>query len=702
MDDISLNERKNGGDEENQDDNQHDQLPTVEQYKTQIALNAKGSSDHWMWGAIYGIIALVIAVFLIVIGVVIGRDTSPSDEAGSNPTARPAPAPKPVPAPTQTFPQEPSQPAEQINRDIVLGEFVAEQKWSDFFQVSSPGTPQYKAIKWMAHADPKNLEVSAGVEFKERYAAAVLFFAFEGVGWPHNANDFWLSEKPVCEWSSVFLENVNFEIEQTKVGIDCFDTNTVQTIFLPGLRMEGFLPPEISLFSNLVNLDLSHNKITYVSKELTKLQRLNWLNLEDNKLLGTFPSWIGDLTSLSVLNLKRNNLSGTIPTTFQNMHELHTLNLEYNSLSGDIQQLKGLNQIQAMLLGGNNITGPFYEDVFVTWENIQALDMSENQLTGALPEKLFALSSLAVLDLSGNKFQGNLPDLVAVESDVRFLALQDNSLSGGLENLRHMEQLEHLDLSHNEFVGTMPSEFGGLVNLRYLFLAFNKFQYGEIPTEFGLLINLEDLSLQDTNRLKRIPTELGKLEKLVLLDLNQNTLTGDIPGELGNLIELNFLLLKDNKLSGSIPESFANLKRLDSAVIDNNFLSGSAAPFCDPRLPLLTEVISDCADLTCTCCQCCAKDDPDCNAVVWFSGLDPVYSPAYRFERQFYAFHENFVEYPVSDEHFIWDDTSEPDTNPESDPPATDEAETDPAEDELKDAIDEELGEILGDGDGNN
>jgi Leucine-rich repeat (LRR) protein len=42
------------------------------------------------------------------------------------------------------------------------------------------------------------------------------------------------------------------------------------------------------------------------------LSNLTWLNLDDNKLEGPGPFWIGELTNLGELDLSSNNLNGVI------------------------------------------------------------------------------------------------------------------------------------------------------------------------------------------------------------------------------------------------------------------------------------------------------------------------------------------------------------------------------------------------------
>ena len=90
------------------------------------------------------------------------------------------------------------------------------------------------------------------------------------------------------------------------------------------------------------------------------------------------------------------------------------------------------------------------------------LDLSHNELTGALPAEIRFLSKLKVLDLSNNAFTG-------VPAEVGQLS-----------------QLEVLNLSHNQLTG-LPHELGNLKNLKSLDLR------GNSPSAFDLEIIRESL-----------------------------------------------------------------------------------------------------------------------------------------------------------------------------------------------------------------
>lgn len=96
------------------------------------------------------------------------------------------------------------------------------------------------------------------------------------------------------------------------------------------------------------------------------------------------------------------------------------------------------------------------------------LDLSDGGLSD-VPMDIFARTELVELDLSGNRFTGALP-----------------------AEVRHLKNLERLDLSHNSFTG-VPAEVGQLSKLRYLDLSYNKLT--GLPYELGNLKELEVLDL---------------------------------------------------------------------------------------------------------------------------------------------------------------------------------------------------------------
>ncbi|KAK4418916.1 Receptor-like protein 6 [Sesamum alatum] len=99
-----------------------------------------------------------------------------------------------------------------------------------------------------------------------------------------------------------------------------------------------------------------------------------------------------------------------------------------------------------------------------------------------------------------------------------------------LSSIKNLTQLVYLDLSINQFVGSVPS--------------------------FAFLKNLAVINLRLNRLTGRIPDTLWEgLEKLVFLDLSENSLQGELPASLFALPSLEVLHLNNNSFSGVIRDS---------------------------------------------------------------------------------------------------------------------------------------------------
>nr|CAB3494464.1 unnamed protein product [Digitaria exilis] len=142
------------------------------------------------------------------------------------------------------------------------------------------------------------------------------------------------------------------------------------------------------------------------------------------------------------------------------------------------------------------------------------------------------LMSLQILDLSNNQLSGDLPEL--------FMDLSNNSFSGEIPQApaSHNCSLESLHLAGNRFTGRFPSVVGGCKQLATLDIGNNGF-HGDIPRWIGSEVQgLKILSLKSNKFTGGIPSELSQLPQLQLLDLSHNSLNGSIPREIGNLISM--------------------------------------------------------------------------------------------------------------------------------------------------------------------
>ena len=99
------------------------------------------------------------------------------------------------------------------------------------------------------------------------------------------------------------------------------------------------------------------------------------------------------------------------------------------------------------------------------------LNLSNNMLSGQIPENIGNLSKLKSIDFSSNQLTGSLPIQLYSLQDLLSLDLSDNALSGeivaeignlisleGVVTTAHNSSTSYsaLDISNNHFIGTLP------------------------------------------------------------------------------------------------------------------------------------------------------------------------------------------------------------------------------------------------------
>ena len=155
------------------------------------------------------------------------------------------------------------------------------------------------------------------------------------------------------------------------------------------------------------------------------------LSLPNSRLVGSIPPDLGLIAHLQSLDLSGNFFNGTLPETLFNSSALKELSLSTNLFSGDVPD--------------------FSKNV------LNSVNLSHNSFTGEIPASLSSMKTLTVLSLKGNHLSRTVP-------------------SGFVS-------VEVLDLSFNQFNGSLPADLGG-PSLRYLNLSYNQFS-GSIPPEFA-------------------------------------------------------------------------------------------------------------------------------------------------------------------------------------------------------------------------
>ena len=461
----------------------------------------------------------------------------------------------------------------------------------------------------------------------DRDALVAFYNAADGPNWDRNDN--WLTDAPVGQWYGVVTDTLG----------------RVKWLTLWGNGLKG-----------------------PVAAELGSLTALEFLGLGDNELSGEIPKELGSATGLVGLWLDNNRLSGIIPSSFLDLSELLVFDFggndglcipkteRFGEWADSVLQLSGPDcceadaEILRVLYSANggsynnwtNSSGWLSDAALSEWHGIDTdsvgrvsgIDLSDNGLSGQLPDSLGELSALATLDLSDNTLSGSLPESLGKLSALTILDVSgNNSLVGrlpqsltalALEELRYadtrlcvpddsdfkdwldtIEQHEGsgrecpptsqydilaaiyeatngpkwlrndnwlTDAPLGEWYGVNTDSDGQVTELH---LHYN-FLQGQIPPEIGGLSSLASLGLGGSYALTGpLPEELFDLPELTYLHLGSFNLGGALPPQIGRLTQLETLSLRSAGLGGPLPSEITQLPNLNSLDLSYNDLIGS-------------------------------------------------------------------------------------------------------------------------------
>ncbi|KAF3952869.1 hypothetical protein CMV_021625 [Castanea mollissima] len=146
--------------------------------------------------------------------------------------------------------------------------------------------------------------------------------------------------------------------------------------------LSGNIPPELFNSSMiLIHLILRSNKLTgMIPSTLGLVRTLEVIRFDRNSITGPMPSNINNLVNVNQLYLSNNNLSGPIPN-LTGMNSLNYLEMENTQLRGEVPvSLFSLRNLQTVLLKNNQLSGSL--NISTTYSTqLQLIDLQNNLIS---------------------------------------------------------------------------------------------------------------------------------------------------------------------------------------------------------------------------------------------------------------------------------------------------------------------------------
>ena len=314
-------------------------------------------------------------------------------------------------------------------------------------------------------------------------------------------------------------------------------------------KLTGELPQSLAMWTSLNYLNLQANQFSGQLGDWVRFVELEYLTLAENQFAGDLPSSFSDMTSLyevalnnnmftggvdvlnkctglKILYLQNNQLDGRLEEdTFADFTRLKDLDLSNNQLKGSLPL--SFYRAENVAVHTNDLYGTLPGVPYDDTHNLSYLSAYQNKLHSSIPASIGFLTSLTHLDLAQNQLTGDIPDEIQQLTNLQYLFLQKNPFTAGaFPSLYGLTKLKELSLQETNRNSALPGYIGEELQSLVLFDVHDNGLTGSIPTEFGLLTSMRFLFLNRNQLTGGLPWELMYLQKLAIFMIDQNELGG--------------------------------------------------------------------------------------------------------------------------------------------------------------------------------
>lgn len=438
------------------------------------------------------------------------------------------------------------------------------------------------------------------------------------------------------------LKSINLRSNQLSGSIPIILSymENLEELILSDNQLTGGIPPQLGLLENLKILNLSINSLEgSIPESLGNMINIEQFRLYQNNLTGSIPQSICQFPVVEEFVLYGNNLSGCLPNEIFNYCNLAFINILNDALPwyGDICNAENQVSIGAPCndvyensnfefilddcscgLICNSLDRFLLAEIFElldgeNWTNNQGwtadLDITNCDICNWYGITCNNNGQVTAIDLSNNNLTGNIPNQLLYIAELTDLNLANNNLYGCYEGLLSLCNNVSIDFSGNNFLpwlgnfneycatsGSAGEQFlaacenGDTLLFNDAFDELCNCSYCSHPDYYALRNLFSTLSTntwneadgwEDQNHEHCNPCDgswsgvfcdsTNRVSKIILID---NGITASLRLNIGDLSHLTTLILSDNSIYGNIPHTIGNLERLEYLVLDENDLGG--------------------------------------------------------------------------------------------------------------------------------
>lgn len=262
------------------------------------------------------------------------------------------------------------------------------------------------------------------------------------------------------------------------------------------------------------------------------------LMLPDQKLVGSLPDELRNLTALRELAITKATINKPLP--------------EY---------LGELKKLRFIALAGNGHTGSIPENIY-SLPLLEDLQLDNNALEGGISSAIRNATNLVNIDLAQNKLTGAIPAEIGQLSKLDGVKIDSNLLTSIPKEINNCKNLRVFYASNNRFNQEIGTIFDNLEKLETLELGENQLT-GKLPELTGCKV-IYDLRFSHNNFDSEIPANWANLDSLLVIQGMACGLKGDFPASFANWNgKGRSIIVPDNAISGTLPAGIRHCQYVD-------------------------------------------------------------------------------------------------------------------------------------------